>query len=148
MPRIIMRNLYLSGVLLMISINSWSQNDVKDTLYFKFNNNYIEFKKSYDGTHTFVFKKKNFVTSAFGKIVKEDLLFFTQLDLPPRTYKLNPSKIVDLKKFFRKNENLFKDTSTKKLDAYKIMRYFDKHIVFFEKDCAFIKVSVSLSLSE
>lgn len=143
-----MKNLYLSTVLLMISINSWSQDSVKDTLYFKFNNNYIEIKKSYDGISTFIFKNEKFVTSAFKKIVKEDLFSFTQLDSSPITYNLKPSKIINLKRFFRKKENLFKDTSTKKLDAYKILQYFNKYIVFFETDCSFIKVGVNTTLAE
>ena len=48
---------------------------------------------------------------------------------------------VPKKKFFR-------DASTGKLDAYKIMKYFDEFVVFFLVDNEFLKVKVHTSLSE
>lgn len=143
-----MKNLYFCFVLLMVFINSWGQNSIKDTLYFKLNSSYIEVKKNYEGVHAFIFKNEKFVTSAFGKIVKEDLFFFTQSDFPPIKYKLKPYKTYRLKKYLRKNKKIFIEKSTKKLDAYRIMKYFDKYIVFFKKDCHFIKVRVHTSLGE
>lgn len=132
----------------MIFMSSWGQKTAKDTLYFKFNSNYIIVQENYEGAHSFVLKKEKLVTSAFGKIVKEDLFFFTQSDFPPKTYRLEPDKIHNLKKFFRKNKGLFKDTSSGNLDAYKIMKHFDKFIVFFSIDNEFFKVKVHTSLAE
>ena len=143
-----MRNFHLSLISLMIFMSSWGQKTAKDTLYFKFNSNYITVKKNYEGVHSFILKKEKLVTSAFGEIIKEDLFFFTQSGFPPKTYRLEPDKIYNLKKFFRKKKELFKDSSSKNLDAYKIMKYFEKYIVFFSIDNEFFKVKVHTSLAE
>jgi len=59
-----MKNFHLSLILSMVFMSSWGQTD-KDTLYFKFNSNYITVKKNYEGVHAFVLKKEKFVTNSF-----------------------------------------------------------------------------------
>ncbi|APG65868.1 hypothetical protein LPB136_11045 [Tenacibaculum todarodis] len=143
-----MKNLFLLFILLAFSQkNVFSQK--KDTLFFKLNPKCIDVKKNYEGVHSFIIKDEEFVTSAFNEIVKEDLFFFTQADFPPKTYKLKPIKIYKLKKFIKENRHMLKEKSTNKLDAYKIMEFFDKYVVFFKKEKnTFIKVRVHTTLSE
>ncbi|MEE1962510.1 hypothetical protein V1387_07425 [Allomuricauda taeanensis] len=105
-------------------------------------------EKNYEGVHTFIFKNEGLVTSAFGQTVKEDLFFFTQSGFPPKKYSLKPKRIYSLKKFLKKKKELFRDTSTGKPDAYKMMKFFDEYVVFFSVDNEFFKVEVHASLSE
>jgi len=143
-----MKNTYITLVILLFTINGWSQKLTKDTLFFKYNCNYISVeKKNIDNYHFFKFKKEELVTSAFGKRIKrENLFYFVQRT--NMTYNLKPKKIYSLKKFLKKRPDTFRDKSTNKYDAYKLMLYFDKFVVFFLKDKKFIKVKVLASVSE
>ena len=125
----------------------WGQKVPKDTLYFNFDSNYISAEKNHEGVHAFRFKTEELVTSAFGSIVKEDLFFFTQSGFLPKKYSLKPKRVYSLQKFLKKKK-FFRDASTGKLDAYKIMKYFDEFVVFFLVDNEFLKVNVHTSLSE
>ena len=86
------------------------------------------------------------VTSAFGKISNEDMFYFVQKER--KTNKTNPKRAIDLKKFIRKNSKIFIDKSTQKLDAYKMMRFFDNYKVFFLVKNKFILVASVTTLSE
>ena len=141
---------YILIILSIFSLNILAQDQKKDTLYFKFDTNYIKVMKDFDDDYIFMFKKEKLVTSAFGKIVKEDLIDFdfVQSETSIAVYKLNPKKIYKLKTYLNKRENIFKDKRTKKMDAYKLMRYFDNHTVFFLLEKKLIKVKVRTSLYE
>ncbi len=141
-----MKNIYIT--LLLFTLNGWSQKSTKDTLFFKYNCNYISVeKKNIDNYHFFKFKNEKLVTSAFGKkIFNEDLFYFVQAEAS--LINSNPRKIYSLKTYLRKRSNVFKDKSTNKYDSYKLMLYFDKFVVFFLKDKKFIKVKVLASSSE
>ena len=139
---------YILIILSIFSLNILAQEQKKDTLYFKFDTNYIKVMKDFDNDYIFMFKKEKLVTSAFGKIIKEDMFHFAQSGTPPIVYKLNPRKIYSLKTYLKNRENIFKDKRTKKMDAYKLMEYFDNHTVFFLFEKKLIKVKVRTSLYE
>ena len=143
-----MKKQILFITLLMTYLGAWSQKPVKDTLYFKFDTNYIETKKNYEEDHVFMFKKEKLVTSAFGEIMKEDMFHFSQSKTPVAVSKLNYKKIYKLKTYLKKRENIFKDKVTKKMDAYKLMKYFNSYTVFFLLEKKFIQVSALTSLYE
>ncbi|MFC4221729.1 hypothetical protein [Flagellimonas marina] len=143
-----MKIFYLGITASFFFITGWAQEVSKDTLHFKFDPNYMVITKNYEGVYAFMFKEEKLVTSAFGNIKEEELFFFTQSGFPPKKYNLKPNKIYCFQKFLRKRRGFFRDTSTGKLDAYKMMKYFDKHIVFFAVGNDFIKVDVHTSLAE
>ena len=133
--------------LLSLSFNSFSQEQKKDSLFFSFDKDYIFFSNdNYDQDYFFKFKNEKLVTSAFGKISNEDLFYFTQSE--KKINKTNPKKEIDLKKFIKKNSKIFIDKSTQKLDAYKLMRFFDNYKVFFLVKNKFILVASVTTLSE
>ncbi|MBW8245258.1 hypothetical protein K1F50_20845 [Muricauda oceani] len=140
-------NFLLSLTISIFFISCWGQKVPKDTLYFNFDSNYISAEKNHEGVHAFRFKTEELVTSAFGPIIKEDLFFFTQSGFPPKKYSLKPKRVYSLQRFLKKKK-FFRDASTGKLDAYKIMKYFDEFVVFFLVDNEFLKVNVHTSLSE
>ena len=144
-----MKKSLLTIVLLMaLQNNSWSQQAIKDTLFFKFNCNYITVIKNYEGIHHFKFKNEKLVSSAFDKITEENLFYFVQTSPPFTLDSLKPKKNFSLKKYLKKRDEIFRDEKTKYLDAYKIMIYFDKYIIYFLKDDKYLKVKVLTSLQE
>ena len=144
-----MKTLFTIVLQLTLNTNSWSQESVKDTLFFKFNCNYITVKKSYENIHVFFFKKEKLVSSAFGKrIVEETFFHFAQFNGDARTYNFKPRKIHNLKKYLEKRLNIFRDKSTKRYDAYKMTKYFDNYVVFFLNDEKFVKISANATLGE
>ncbi len=132
----------------MYFMNNFGQEQVKDILFFKFNCNYITVKKNHENNHHFIFKNEELVTSAYyNKIIKEDFFYFGQSG-PPILYSFKPRRIFKLKKYLKKRPYIFRDESTKLLDAYKIMKYFDRFSVFFLIDNKFVKVVAIPTLGE
>jgi uncharacterized protein YijF (DUF1287 family) len=132
--------------LLLISHNSIGQGVKKDTLYFKFKNNYLNLKKNYENTYAFIFKNEKLVTSAFGnKIQEEDLFYFIGHN---SNLNLKIKRMCNLKKYLKKRKNILIDIQTQKYDAYKLMQHFNKFIIFFLVDNKFIEVKASCSLGE
>ena len=140
--------IYINIIAFLISIGCWSQKIIKkDSLFFNFEKEYITVKNNnYDQIYFFQFKNEKFVTSAFGKITTEDLFYFVQVH--NKISVVNSRKPIDLKKFFSINSKIFLDKSTQKFDSYKIMRFFDRYVVFFLVKNKFILVKASASLAE
>jgi len=140
--------IYINIIAFLITISCWSQKIIKkDSLFFTFDTKYITVKNNnYDQIYFFQFKNEKFVTSAFGKITTEDLFYFVQVH--NKISVVNSRKPIELKKFFSINSKIFLDKSTQKLDSYKIMRFFDRYVVFFLVKNEFILVKASASLAE
>lgn len=129
-------------------MNCWSQKIIKkDSLFFHFDKNYMKINNNnYDKRYFFQLKNEKIVTSAFHKITNDDLFYFVQTT--DKTIKLNSKKSIDLKNFISKNSKLFIEKSTRKLDSYKLMQFFDQYTVFFFVKNKYYTVKASGTLPE
>lgn len=132
----------------MLAVNCYSQKSIKkDSLFFSFDKDYIFFSNdNFDRNYFFQFKNEKFVTSAFGKITNENLFYFVQID--NKTIKSNSRRAIDLKEYISKNKKIFIEKSAKKLDSYKMMRFFDKYAIFFLVENKYILVKANATLAE
>ena len=120
-----MKNIfYLTFIIILISYSSKAQTVDRDTLFFKFDKNYILDAK--DGSDDFILVDSN-TGGTFYFERKETI------------YNLKPKKVKCLKKFIRNSEYYRKDYP-RKLEDYSLYEYFRKHIIFLVHKNEFIQV--------
>ncbi|MDT0554036.1 hypothetical protein [Urechidicola vernalis] len=138
-------------VLIILLCATWyskGQNSTKDTLYFQFDSDYLVCLKNYEENNTIKFIDEEIVTSAFGQIIRENLLLFTQISNSKILTNLRPNSIHNLKSYLKAKPKTFIDNTTQHFDSYKIMRYFDRFTVYFIVDGNFIEIKTIATLQE
>jgi hypothetical protein len=120
-----MKNIfYLTFAIILISLSSKAQSIVKDTLFFKFDKNYI--LQSKNGSGNFILVDSN----------SDGTFYFERQET---IYNLNPKKVKCLKKFIRNSEFYRKDYH-RKLEDYSLDEYFRNYIIFLVHKNEFIHV--------
>ncbi len=107
----------------MYFMNNFGQEQVKDTLFFKYDKDYII--KSYN-PNTFYLKDSS--NDGTFILIQSDTL-----------YNLNPKKVLCFKKFVHSSK-FYRKNGKRKLDDYGLYSYLNKYILFFKKDKIFIRV--------
>ncbi|WP_411028830.1 hypothetical protein [Spongiimicrobium sp. 3-5] len=121
-----MKNLTFLFFTVFVSITNsiLGQNDTfKDTLYFKYDDKYIETFKEQSGLY--YIKESTYETFYF---LESEIL-----------YGLRPKKVLNLKRFVRKSKSYDKNKGIN-LDEIRFGTDISKYIIFFIKKSAFIRV--------
>jgi hypothetical protein len=104
--------------------------NLKDTLFFKFDKNYIDI---YEVTPNKYYLKDSSNDGAFYFEKQETI------------YNLNPKKVKCLKKFIRNSEFYRKDYH-RKLNDFRLTQYFGKYVIFLVHKNEFIHVESSFEI--
>ncbi len=126
-------NLVVVIVCYMAILTSTGLNaQVKDTLFFKFDENYIMPALGLGNENHFIIKDSN----------NEETFFFKK----DAEYKaLKYKKKISIKKYIRKSE-YYNRASNRKLNNLRLMQHLEKYIVFLIKDEVFIKVTPGVAI--
>ena len=120
-----MKNIfYLTFVITLLSFSSKAQSIDKDTLFFKFDKNYILDAK--DGSDDFLLVDSN----------SDGTFYFERKET---TYNLKPKQVKCLKKFVRSSKFYRKDFY-RKLEDYSAYEYFREYVIFLVHKNEFIRV--------
>ncbi|RXP60877.1 hypothetical protein EC396_04280 [Lutibacter sp. HS1-25] len=120
-----MKNIfYLTFVIILLSFNSKAQSIDKDTLFFKFDRNYILGAK--DGSDDFLLADSN----------SDGTFYFERKET---TYNLKSKKVKCLKKFIH-NSEFYRKKNHRKLNDFRLYEYFEKYVVFLVNKNEYIHV--------
>ncbi|MDP3312956.1 hypothetical protein [Lutibacter sp.] len=126
-----MKNIfYLTFITILISIVCRAQSKDRDTLFFKFDKNYI--LQSKNGSGNFILVDSN----------SSGTFYFERKET---TYNLKPKKVKCLKKIIRSSEFYRKDYH-RRLEDYSAYEYFRKYVIFLVHKNEFIQVESSFEI--
>lgn len=121
---------FLILFLILLPFGSIAQSKEKDTLFFKFKQNYI--LKAKDGSGDFLLKDSH-----------DDGMFY--FEKKENYYNLKPKELLCLKKYVRKSK-YYRKTFYRKLEDYSLYRHLDNYVIFLVRGDNFIHVESSFEI--
>jgi len=119
-----MKKILTFTFILFISINICGQKKKKDTLFFKYDENYI-IKSNFNNNELSIKDSGSIESFIFEK---SDTLL-----------NLNPKNILCLKKYIRSSK-FYRKNAKRKLNDYALYSFFNNYIIFFIKNNMYIRV--------